>query len=67
MTNTGGGGGGTHDAGGSSSGGSGIVILQYDSAKANLTSIAAGLTYQWYNAGGKKTYVFTAGTGSITI
>jgi len=25
------------------------------------------LTYAFYNAGGKKTYVFTAGTGNITI
>jgi hypothetical protein len=43
------------------------VILQYDSARANLTSIDVGLTYSWYNAGGKKSYVFTGGTGSITI
>jgi len=69
--NTGGGGGGTHGDAyggyGQSSGGSGIVILQYDSSKANLTSIDVGLTYSWYNSGGKKSYVFTGGTGNITI
>ena len=67
VTNTGGGGGGTHDAGGSSNGGSGIVILQYDSAKQDLTSVDVGLVYNYYNAGGKKTYVFTGGGGNITI
>jgi hypothetical protein len=67
VTNTGGGGGGTHNAGGSSSGGSGIVILQFANTVANISSIGGGLTYAFYNAGGKKTYVFTAGTGNITI
>jgi hypothetical protein len=49
-------------------GGSGVVILSYDSARADLTSIGGGLTYTGpVTSGGRKIYTFTAGSDTVTI
>ena len=58
-------GGGNGNSGGN--GGSGIVIIRFSDTQADLTTIAAGLTYTKYTTGGYKYYKFTAGTGSVTV
>jgi hypothetical protein len=50
----------------SGSGASGVVIISYPSQYADLTSIAAGLTYTKTTSGGNKIYRFTAGTGNVS-
>lgn len=73
TANRGGGGGGAarNNAAGQQTGGaggSGIVILRYSSALGNITSIGGGLTYTGpTTSGGYKIYVFTAGTGTVTL
>ena len=70
TVNTGGGGGGSRAAvNNAAAGGSGIVIIAYPNTYANLTSIGSGLTYTLDTASrsGYKVYIFTAGTGSITV
>jgi hypothetical protein len=52
---------------GSASGGSGVVILSYSNAFADLTSIGGGLTYTKTSSGGNTIYRFTAGTGTVTV
>jgi hypothetical protein len=47
-------------------GSSGVVILSYPTASANLTSVAPALTYSYTESGGNRIYKFTAGTGNIT-
>jgi hypothetical protein len=76
SANTGGGGGGggrfSVDAG---NGGSGIVIIRYPDSFDNLTSIGAGLAMSAESpsagspkvSGGFKIYIFTGGTGTVTI
>ena len=66
TANTGGGGGGAYGGNGGN-GGSGIVIIRFSDTQADLTTIAAGLTYTKYTTGGYKYYKFTAGTGSVTV
>jgi hypothetical protein len=73
VTNLGGGGGGNYfggdlTAGNAGNGGSGVVIIAYPSANANLSSIDAGLTYTYDETSrpGYKVYKFTAGTGNIS-
>lgn len=65
--NTGGGPGSSHQTYVGNNGGSGVVFLRYADYYADLTSIAAGLTYTKYVTGGYKWYKFTAGTGTVTI
>lgn len=48
------------------SGSSGVVILAYPTASANLANIAPALTYSYSESGGNRIYKFTAGTGNIT-
>jgi hypothetical protein len=71
TTNTGGGGGaGTYNNTSNSSGaagGSGVVIISFPTTMRALASIGGGLTYTQYTSSGLYTYVFTAGTGSITF
>lgn len=70
VANTGGGGGGGYTYGGATEshpGGSGFIVIRYDSALPNLSTIGAGLTYTFSNTGGFKRYVFTAGAGNITF
>jgi hypothetical protein len=47
-------------------GGSGIVVISYSSAYAQLSSIGAGVIYSYSVIGGNHVYVFTAGSDSIT-
>jgi len=73
TANRGGGGGGAarNNAAGQQTGGaggSGVVILRYSSALGNITSIGGGLTYTGpTTSGGYKIYIFTAGTGTVTL
>ena len=46
-------------------GGSGIVIVRYSDSLDDISSIGAGLTYNFSTSGGYKIYKFTAGTGSV--
>ena len=54
-------------------GGSGIVILAYPDTYPDLTSIGGSLvktgggTTPTSTSGGKKRYVFTGGTGTVTV
>jgi hypothetical protein len=65
--NTGGGGGGGTGGSAGASGGSGVVIIRYPNTFVDLQTIGAGLSYSFSNTGGNKIYIFTSGTGSITI
>jgi hypothetical protein len=63
-----GGGGGGSQAGDPSppalNGNTGIVIIRHSNTLPTLT-VSGGLTYTFSNAGGWKTYSFTAGTGTV--
>jgi hypothetical protein len=48
-------------------GGSGVVILVMDATTNPLASIGGGLTYSLVTANGKRTYTFTAGTGTVVF
>ena len=67
TTNTGGGGGGSGYNGAhyGGAGGSGVVIIKFPSTY--TLSVGAGLTSTNTTSGGYKTYVFTAGTGTVTF
>jgi hypothetical protein len=66
TANTGGGGGGGSDTSGGFNGGSGIVIIQISNT--NTGTLSGGLTYTLSTAvAGYKTYIVTAGTGTITF
>lgn len=70
AANTGGGAGSGISAAssyGGANGGSGVIIMRYADNFADLTAIAAGLSYTKYTSGGYKWYKFTAGTGTVTI
>jgi hypothetical protein len=75
STNTGSGGGGTAypTSGKGGNGGSGIVILRYADTYADLTGIGGTLvktgggTSPTTVTGGYKIYVFTGGTGTVTV
>jgi hypothetical protein len=56
---------GTNRLGGT--GGSGVVILRYPDTGKDLTTIAAGLSYNKSVTGGYKIYTFTSGTGTVTV
>jgi hypothetical protein len=50
------------------SGGSGTVIIAYPDSFPALSSIGGGLTYsQPTSRAGFRLYVFTAGTGTVTV
>jgi hypothetical protein len=71
--NTGGGGGGTSNLYTPGQGGSGIVVIAYADTFSDLTAIGGTLvktgggTTPTTTTGGKKIYVFTGGTGTVTI
>jgi hypothetical protein len=48
-------------------GGSGRVIFAYPSDKPDITYISPTLTWNCYQANGRKFYMFCGGTGTITI
>lgn len=62
---SGGGGGGDSPSFGGGGGGSGTVILSYQGA--DLLSIGAGLIYTKSTVGFNTVYIFTGGTGTVTI
>jgi hypothetical protein len=51
----------------SGTGGSGRVIFAYPNDKPDISYISPTLTWNCYNANGKKFYMFWGGTGTITI
>jgi hypothetical protein len=50
-------------------GGSGIVIIAYPTPSKEFSSIGAGLTYSvsTTSRSGYRVYIFTAGTGTVTV
>jgi hypothetical protein len=66
TANTGGGGAGSRNSGNSGgNGGSGVVILSLSEIR-SLT-IGAGLTYSNVQENGRNIYIFTSGTGTVTV
>jgi hypothetical protein len=57
---------GLYQGSGTCSGSAGIVVIQYPTTSRAMTSIPGTLTYTVSSANGYYTYIFTAGTGTVT-